>query len=60
MLDNFDFYDAHEKDFVKWEKKLPVCDCCKQPMTEWYRIPQKFGDLLVCTDCATKEEYEEE
>mgnify|MGYP006992070952 CR=1 FL=1 len=60
MIDNFGLYDIHERDQVRWEKKLPICDICKQPMTEWYRIPQKFGDLLVCTDCATKEEYEGE
>lgn len=60
MKDNFDFYDDYEREQARKEKELPVCDCCKQPMTEWYRIPQKFGDLLVCTDCATKEEYEEE
>lgn len=60
MKDNFDLYDDEELRQERLEARLPVCDCCGERMTEWYRIPQKFGDLLVCTDCATKEEYEEE
>lgn len=60
MRDNFDFYDDYEREQARKEKALPICDCCGERMTEWYRIPQKFGDLLVCTDCATKEEYEGE
>lgn len=58
--DNFDFFDAYDRKQAAWEASLPVCDCCGCHMAEWYRIPQKFGDLLVCTECATKEEYEEE
>lgn len=60
MIDNFDLYDIHERDQVKWEKVLPLCDCCHQPMTEWYRIHMRLTDLLVCEDCITHEEYEEE
>ena len=60
MMDNLDLYEFHEREQARRESKLPVCDCCGERMYEWYRIPQKFGDLLVCTDCATKEEYEEE
>lgn len=60
LPDPEDWFEIEDRKQAAFEASLPRCDCCKQPMTEWYRIPQKFGDLLVCTDCATKEEYEEE
>lgn len=60
MKDNFDFFEAEDIRIAMKEATLPKCDCCGAPMEEWYRIPQRDGDLLVCTDCAVKEEYEEE
>ena len=60
MIDNFDLWDAEDRKNAAWEAKLPVCDLCGEPMTEWYRIRQKFGDLLVCPDCIEHEYYDEE
>ena len=57
--DNFDFFEWEDQRRAAYEARLPKCDCCGDPMDEWYRIPQKFGDLLVCNNCITKEYWEE-
>ena len=59
LRDNFDFYDAHEKEMVRWEKKLPVCDCCGERMSEWYEVTYKLQTWMFCKSCV-KERYWEE
>lgn len=60
MKDNFDAFDRYDAERARAEEKTPVCSICGEHMWEWYRISQKFGDLLVCENCISHEYYEEE
>ena len=56
MGDNFDLYDAYEKEQARREKDLPVCDGCGQPMFEWYEVSYQLQTWRFCPDCVEKKE----
>ena len=51
IFDNSDWFEIEDRKQAAFEAKLPKCDICDEPMTEWAAIPQKFGTLNVCEDC---------
>lgn len=46
--DNFDLYDAYEREQARQEKHQPKCDWCGEAMWEFY---YKIGDDRVCDRC---------
>jgi len=59
LRDNFDFFDAYDKQQAAWEAKLPVCDCCGCHMAEWYEVRYKLSTWQFCTDCCKHEYWED-
>lgn len=49
--DNYDYFELEDMRQAQREARLPHCDICDEPMTEWVEIPQKFGNLNVCEHC---------
>lgn len=46
--DNYDMYVQYENEVARWEKRLPVCACCKEPIRS-----EKAYDIdgWYCQDC---------
>lgn len=49
MQDNYDLFVQHEKKQQAELDKLPLCDCCEEPIQDYecYFI----GNELLCEDC---------
>lgn len=59
LRDNFDFYDAHDRECAKYEDRLPRCDGCGEAMEEWYEVSYKLQTWRFCDACVERKEYEE-
>ena len=44
--------------FPDFEKDLPVCDGCGQPMFEWYEVSYQLQTWRFCPDCVEKKEIQ--
>lgn len=47
--DNFDAYDAYEREQERWLAKRPKCEWCGEPIQDDYAY--RIDDDLVCTHC---------
>ena len=57
--DNFDFAEWEDERRSAYEARLPKCDCCGDPMEEWYEVSYKLQTWYFCKNCVTEGYYEE-
>lgn len=49
VVDNYDFFEMHERERQKALERLPVCSECGEPITDEYCY--KIGGKLICESC---------
>ena len=52
MYDNYEAFLEHEAEQLEWEKELPVCSYCDEPIQQSTAV--RIGDLWYCDHCLNK------
>lgn len=47
--DNYDLWEAHDRNQQEQIRKLPVCECCMEPIQDDYLY--EVNDSLLCEEC---------
>ena len=50
-MDNFDLYDAYEREQARQAKHRPKCECCGEPI--WEDHAYRIVDMLICEECVS-------
>lgn len=51
--DNYDLWEAHEREKERQLEKLPVCEVCGKPIQDEYLY--LINDEFTCTDCLIRD-----
>lgn len=49
MKDNYDLWEDHDAKQEEWLKRLPVCDCCGEPIQDEHCFV--IEDEIYCEGC---------
>ncbi len=49
MLDNYDLFEMHEAEQERKLARLPICDCCKEPIQQEKAV--YYNDQWCCEEC---------
>ena len=52
LPDNYDLWEAHDREQEEALEKLPVCDCCGEPIQQGEAV--YYNDQWFCKDCEDK------
>ena len=51
--DNYDIWEAHERELEKRLERLPVCDVCNQPIQDEHLY--LINDEFICPECLERD-----
>ena len=51
--DNYDLWEAHEREKERQLERLPVCEVCGNPIQDEYLY--LINDEFVCTECLIRD-----
>lgn len=49
MIDNYDLWEAHDREQAEELEKLPVCDCCGERIQDEYYY--EIDGEILCEEC---------
>lgn len=49
MIDNYSFFEMHDREQARWEEKLPACDYCGEKIMDDYFY--LISDEYICCNC---------
>ena len=52
MIDNYDLWTIHDRKEAEWERKLPTCDRCGEPIQQWDAV--RINRRWYCDECLAR------
>ena len=49
MIDNYDLWEAHDREEQERLDRMPLCECCNQPIQDEYCY--EINGEVLCEDC---------
>lgn len=49
IADNYDIWEAYDRMCASWERKLPCCELCGEPIQQWDAV--RIAGRWYCDEC---------
>lgn len=49
VIDNYDLWEAHDREEQERLDRMPLCECCNQPIQDEYCY--EINGEVLCEDC---------